>query len=57
MEVVHIGYRHVTTADDKVIGHKDGGHGTQENGVTTEESKELGGRCEDFPLWMWLADE
>jgi hypothetical protein len=24
-------------------------HGTQENGVSTEESKELCGRCENFP--------
>lgn len=37
------------------LGHEDGCHGAQEDGVTAEESKELRGRCEDFPLWLCLA--
>jgi hypothetical protein len=37
------------------LGHENGCHGTQENGVAAEESKELCGRCEDFPLQLWSA--
>lgn len=32
------------------LGDEDGCHGTEEDGVSTEESKELCGRGEDFPL-------
>lgn len=79
MEVVHVGYGHVTTSDDVVadkrisgygrgrwelcgivgdeLSNKNGCHGTQENGVAAEESKELCGRCEDFPLRMRSAGQ
>jgi len=68
VEVVHVGYGHVTVSDDIVavardkrisgygrgkwglcgivrdeLGHENGCHGTQENGVAAEESKELCG--------------
>jgi len=43
MEVVHVGYGHVSASDDIVVGHENGCHGTQENGVAAEESKELCG--------------
>lgn len=39
------------------LGHENGCHGTQKNGVSAEESKELCGRCEDFPLRLWLAGQ
>ena len=32
------------------LANENGGHGSQEDGVTTEESEEGCGRCEDFPL-------
>ena len=32
------------------LANENGGHRSQEDGVTTEESKEGCGRCEDFPL-------
>jgi hypothetical protein len=68
VEVVHVGYGHVTASDDVVaaardkrisgyrrgryrlcrivgneLGHENGCHGTQENSVAAEESKELCG--------------
>jgi hypothetical protein len=33
-----------------LLSHQDRGHGSQENGVTAEESEKLLGRREDFPL-------
>lgn len=82
VEVVHVGYGHVTASDDVVaaardkrisgygrgmwglcgsvgdeLGHENGCHGTQENGVAAEESKELCGGCEDFPLRLWSAGD
>ncbi len=32
------------------LSHENGCHGTQENSVAAEESKEFCGRCENFPL-------
>lgn len=49
MEVVHIRHRHITTSYNVVIANEDASHRTQENGVTTEESKELLGRCKNLP--------
>lgn len=68
MEVVHVGYGHVTASNEVVavardknglvdtdvvggavglwgdkLGHENRCHGTQENGVATEESKKLCG--------------
>jgi len=43
VEVVHVGYGHVTASDNIVVGHENGCHGTQENSVAAEESKELCG--------------
>jgi hypothetical protein len=41
VEVVHVGYGHITLSDDVVVSHKNGCHGTEENGIAAEESKEL----------------
>jgi len=49
VEVVHVGYGNVSASDDVVVSHENACHGTEENGVTAEESKELCGRCENFP--------
>jgi hypothetical protein len=39
-----------------VLGHENGGHGPQEDSITTEESKELFRRREDFPLRYWSGN-
>jgi hypothetical protein len=49
VKVVHIRHRHITTSYNVVIANEDTSHRTQENGVTTEESKELLGRCKNLP--------
>lgn len=42
--------RTTSTLGENELGHENGCHGTQENGVAAEESEELCGRCENFPL-------
>jgi len=43
VEVVHVGYGHVTASDDEIVCHENGRHWTQENGVAVKESKEFRG--------------
>jgi hypothetical protein len=38
-----------------LLGHENGSHRTQENGVAAEEGKEFRGGREDFPLRLWSA--
>lgn len=49
IEVVHVRHRHIAATNNKVIADQNASHWTQEDGVTTEESEELGSRCENLP--------
>ena len=49
VKVIHVWNRDIASADEEVVGDQDRGHWAQEDGVTTQESEELGSRCEDLP--------
>ena len=49
VEVIHVGYGDVATANDVVIRDEDACHGAEENGVSAQESEEFRGGRENFP--------
>lgn len=51
MEVVHVGYRDSASSNNVVVAYEDGGHGTQEDSVATEESQKGLCRGKDFPRY------